>query len=382
MLTCCRRKSVLFISNLPTLGCPDGIMKYQTELAKVNKEKYDFFVLFPLGKHGLPHLTKFEENCFKKARIDALSNKFVFTIQSLQCLLNPIVENLVCVHFNRFHCWKQSILLILYEYLKQSQIKIVITIHDITCIYDTTCGFPHGQKLKENVSTILLDEKRKEIYQDILNLSFKIVCPSLFIANLMRKTYGNVEKVSVIPHEIIVRERVSRSQIGSDFSSINIAFCGSFVKHKGSTIFGKTATLCNTNDASRLIFHVFGNVIDQEIYLETKNIIKYHGIYDSDSSLAITLKKEQISVVWFPATTPEAYCYALSAVMKSEIAIIASSIGAFKERLNTEELVDLETQEDAEFWTNFWSNYNAEKQSTYKIVSIDAITSFRIYDNI
>ncbi|MCE0558547.1 glycosyltransferase [Motilimonas sp. E26] len=131
-------------------------------------------------------------------------------------------------------------------------------------------------------------------------------------------------------------------------SKLKVLVLGALSREKGAEVLEQAAMAL----ANRPIeFHLLGYA-----FKPLKSVTTY-GQYNSEK-LDELIRELQPDVIWFPALWPETYSYTLSAALRSHAVIIASDLGAFKERLaKRSSSIILPWDYSEQQWSNFWEAY-------------------------
>jgi glycosyltransferase involved in cell wall biosynthesis len=161
----------------------------------------------------------------------------------------------------------------------------------------------------------------RALFAPFLARAARVIAPSDDVAARTRRYFPSLS-IAVWPHPepaIVRAPAVAR-----------VVLLGNLSPEKGLDVVAECA-----RDARRrglpLAFRVLGATA-KPLPQWPEAPLSVHGSYD-DAQLVALLAAERADVLFFPAQVPETYSYTLSVALASGIPIVASSIGAFPERL-------------------------------------------------
>jgi glycosyltransferase involved in cell wall biosynthesis len=140
------------------------------------------------------------------------------------------------------------------------------------------------------------------------------------------------DKCTIITHGIY-KTNISR-QIESE-RSFNVAYLGAFTYEKGAESFLKIVEEMNNEKyMERITFHVIGELgypLPKEFrsypHMKLSGAYKFHDVN-------VILKRLKIDLVVLPSIWPETYSYTLSEAVVNGIPVLASDLGALRERIS------------------------------------------------
>lgn len=374
-----QKKVVLFVSQRPIIGVRDGTIQYMTNVFEQLKDKYNFYMLFPIcTKNRGAYLSTFQEAITKPPGFLLSKN-----CKPLEKVLEEIEIQIEYVHIQHLRCFSHTVADQLLEWCQTRKIPIFTTVHDINVIFDCSDGFVTQNQILHEIAPLLNNETKK-LYEKLFSQSRAVICPSVYLKRLMEKHYSTTWFI-FHPHETMICEEFvaeNRKTLPENNSNIlRIALCGNFVKHKGSGVFCETLTeLSCRNHRRRFEFHVFGNVWDQISFSVCQKQATFHGSFNGEAELLSLLSKFKIDVIWFPNQTPESYCFVLSTALKSGLPIVLPKIGAFTERGESRDLVEWNDNcLSGIYWADFWQCYCIPATAVAK-VSLTSAESAILYD--
>ncbi|TFZ06837.1 glycosyltransferase [Ramlibacter henchirensis] len=118
--------------------------------------------------------------------------------------------------------------------------------------------------------------------------------------------------------------------VRAQHAPLRVVVVGALSRIKGADVLEATA-----HEAARrrapIEFHVLGHVY-RPLRSRPSAYLTVHGKYEEED-LAQLLAKLDPDLAWFPAQSPETYCYTLSAVLKAGLPVVVPDLGAFPERV-------------------------------------------------
>lgn len=253
------------------------------------------------------------------------------------------------VHFQNFQTLPLSII----KVAKEQGKKVVMTVHDYFLWCDNfTLLSPNNHKNRlsfcffekspdicslclkalgyQPSSSEYIQERRR--YIDILlGMVDKFIFPTEYPKSVLLSLYDSVAtaKCEVIEHGI---DSSLIQNGGGDYykvgnRNLNIAFLGAFRKAKGSDVF--VELLNYFKDEGDINFFIYGRIEDY-IQFSHKNLFVI-GEYMRDK-IPFLLKEREIDLILLLSPWPETYSYTLTEAIVSGIPVIATDLGALRER--------------------------------------------------
>ncbi len=169
----------------------------------------------------------------------------------------------------------------------------------------------------------------------------RVFCASEDVRKRLSR-YGLDRQAIVAPHEPVVGPwKLSPRALAR--GPLRVAAIGVLAYHKGAVSVLSVASVCNP---ARLSIHVIGR---PERALPPA-AVTFTGAY-REGELPALIASMKPHVLWLPAQWPETYSYTLSAAIDSGLPIVASNIGALRERLAERPMTWLvDPQASAEEW--------------------------------
>jgi glycosyltransferase involved in cell wall biosynthesis len=246
------------------------------------------------------------------------------------------------VHFHSM----RSLPLSLIEKAKELDKKVIITLHEyfLWCINfillnPVFCHFEKdeakcGQCLKAQGFRIKegFVKERRGYIKRLLSLADVVISPSIYVRDKFIELYPDLDagKCSIL--ELGIRKElfnfIDLSRRNGSKKSLRVGFLGNFLYHKGSKTF--LGLLEQMRDSGDIEFIILGNIYDP-IIKEYPNL-KIYGNY-SRNLISHILREEKIDVTLLLSVIPETFSFTLSESVASGIPVIASDIGALRERV-------------------------------------------------
>ncbi|MCG3769911.1 MAG: putative mycofactocin biosynthesis glycosyltransferase MftF [Nitrosomonadaceae bacterium] len=155
----------------------------------------------------------------------------------------------------------------------------------------------------------------------------QVICPSEDTKARLQR-YGYSRDLTVVPHEDEIVYN-SRQYMGSEKKkNLRIAILGGLAVHKGLALVKSTVIAARHDNFE---FILIGSS-DPRMKLPMGSKFTETGRY-KEEQLGSLISEIAPDVFWFPSVCPETYSYTLSVALALGAPIIATSIGAFPERL-------------------------------------------------
>lgn len=193
-------------------------------------------------------------------------------------------------------------------------------------------------------------EKWRKLSCDLLNRSSVNIAPTQSVIDLYQKIYPNVENFKVIEHAIDIDKSPFNAKLTS--KPIKILVPGHVSPHKGSLLIKELKQLDKNN---LLELHFMGTTIP--------NLNKCgvnHGRYERKDFNDI-VKEINPSFSLILSTCPESYSYTLTESWMAGLPVIASDLGALKERIELTGAGWLVDYSDVNEIYNFIININRDE---------------------
>jgi O-antigen biosynthesis protein len=299
-----------------------GIDRHISDLITLMDNAADVLLMRGLGRGGVELQWFFGGVAQPSVRIGG------FDASALEIWVNALGPvGFARVHLHHVHGWSASIL----KLIKALRVPIDLTLHDYAVMcpqyhlsdeHGRYCGEPdeHGcaaclQK-RPAAWGIEIGEWRT-IFGTFMRDAERIIAPSDDVAIRIGKHFPDV-KVLVWPHpEPTVKE--SRE-------TTKVVILGALSLVKGLRVVESVVAFARRS-APEITFRLIGHSAEPLLPGITAT-----GSY-VDSELPRLISDERPDVIWFPAQVPETHSYTLTQALASGCAIVASDMGALRERL-------------------------------------------------
>lgn len=309
------------------------------------------YLLFPSSSHLT--LRAFsggedKEGRFKSFFCDDMALKNHVVEKSFSEILESF--SIDVVHFQHLLGFPLSLI----EVAKSKDIKVIISVHDyffwcpsyklLSPLENKGLSFCFFEKDSIKCARCLnllgkkgIDgetvRKRREYINRLLSISDAIVVPTKYVQDIFYAIYSSLgDKIVVIEHGVKVKESLTDALRRND--SINVAYLGAFTYEKGAEKFIELVRVMNYSSELREVnFYIIGEIgyplPGDVLKLKTLKVI---GAYRRDE-LPELLKREGIDVILLLSLWPEAYSYTLSESIMNGVPVIATDLGALRERI-------------------------------------------------
>ena len=161
----------------------------------------------------------------------------------------------------------------------------------------------------------------RAVFEALLRGADRVFAPSHDVEQRVTRYFPGL-RTTVLPH--------TESPPAAPVRMTRVATLGRLSPEKGLRVVAACAEDAKLRHLP-LAFRVLGPVA--EPLRERPSVpLTIAGEYD-DADLAALIAAERPDVIWFPVQVPETFSYTLSAALAADAAIVASSLGAFPERL-------------------------------------------------
>lgn len=340
------------------------------------RNKYNFHILAPINNmyHLTSYWTNSESECIFPTFFD--SRNYTTYNNEYKKIVLEIIKNygidLIHIHHMKNHYFD------IVDIAKQNKIEIVYSLHDfysvcpiinkMYCNKEYCCN-PSIDKCKEcllktykyNQMTIIEWRNR---FKKIFDCSYKIIAPTKSCKDEILMTYPNT-KIDIIEHGVDLKKTKEYPVLDN---TIDVAFLGAIGVIKGSNILNNIIKKKYKN----INFHLFGTY-DKVLSKKEKKRINYHGQYKREE-LPELLKENNIKLVCLLSTCPETYSYTLTEAIANGIPVLASNLGALKERVEKDNLgwtIDLNSDNpEQDIINKIYEILNNKEEYNEKIESI------------
>lgn len=167
--------------------------------------------------------------------------------------------------------------------------------------------------------------KRRQAAAEALAAADVVIAPSRYVQEKHARAFGReiASKIVVLSHGVVVPERYpapkSRKQL-------HVTFLGNATKVKGFEVFGEAALRLR---GQPIVMQAFGG-IEKGMDERYRRDVRFRGPYGPDDLFQIM---EQSDVVVIPSLWEETFCLTMSEALAHGIPVLASDIGALRERV-------------------------------------------------
>ncbi len=320
-----------------------GLGRYINDLRKILKDDYNIFVLYS-DSYGieisLNGLNLFEAELFEPVKYkDYYTNNDILNIVVKFALIFDIqfviANGYINFGFN------------LFDKLNAVGMPVVWVVHDFSlcCLSQHLlsnehkfCSFNKDENIclkcgENNLYAKItgaclgknIIEARKYIEKTFLNKLDKIIFVSKSCKDTVKEYYKNLDenKTAVIYHGIN-DEKFFEINRRPQREKIKVGILGSIAPHKGEAAIRK---IINSLPSERFEFYAFGSIPDD---INARLILKD---YTFEDNISLLLYQNEIDIVLLLSPSPETFSYTLSEAFVAQIPVIASDIGAYKERI-------------------------------------------------
>ena len=315
-------KSILFVLH-EKIGTVGGCGFFNMDIIRNLPDSYTAFILTCDGEDI--ELWVNNSGLEKIANYDVCDVEDDFHSKKLAGIYFEILSklNIDIVHIN--HLINHSFDLI--DCINSKSIPFLVNLHDFYYIcpsihlIDEDCSYCNlncgGCRWADSI------EKWREHCRDVLEKSYLNIAPSNSAVEIYKNIFPQLDNFKVISHGVNVNKSSYTAELTS--KPVKILVPGHISQHKGSLLIKE---LKKTDKNNNLELHFLGTAIP--------NLNKYgisHGRYErSDFNEIIAEIKPSFSLIL--SVCPETYSYTLTESWMAGIPVIASNLGALKERIN------------------------------------------------
>lgn len=373
------KRNILFVLH-EKIGTIGGTGFFNMDIINNLPESYNAFILTSDGEDI--ELWKVCDNLEKIANYDVPFNtnysiidnddnllscdnlEKIFFNENLAIIYEEILTklNITLVHIN--HLINHSFDLV--DIMNKNSIQFVVNLHDFYYICPSIhlvdencqyCGFNcqdcGGIYHDCEISNEIILKRWREECLNVLGKSQINIAPTQSVVDTYKKIYPDLNNFKIIEHGVNIDKTSYKSKLTS--KPIRILVPGHISPHKGSLLIKQLKQL-DEND--NLELHFMGTTIP--------NLNKYginHGKYErGDFNKIVNEIKPSFSLIL--STCPETYSYTLTESWMAGLPVIASNLGALKQRIASTEAGWLVDYKDINAIYNFIININ---QNDYQI---------------
>lgn len=238
-------------------------------------------------------------------------------------------DNICLLHIHTIWCkdgWTFDMQLDTMNAFRAQNIPINITVHDYQWIYPRNCT-PFAEEIAQHRP----EQTQITRALGLMSKATNVIFPTQRVYDNYMKYLGQVHnaKVVIVPHcDIPIRYNQLCIQPIIN-NTVNIAFLGHCVPHKGSHVFAHLVRHLQ-HHFYNIQYHVFGG--QHGTYLPGVRFQEYQ-----DENLLKMLQSQNIHILCLFSMAEETYCYSLSRAINSGLPLVYIDRGAFMNRLNPSE---------------------------------------------
>ena len=286
-----------------------------------------------IANHSIPFNTNFsvidnDDNFISQDNFES-----IFSNDELAIVYDEILTELGIdlVHIN--HLINHSFDLI--NIITKKSIPFLVNLHDFYYIcpsihlVDSDCQYCNfncqncsGISHKSDITNEKILERWHSECRNLLEKSSINIAPTQSVIDVYQTVYPKLNNFNLIEHGVIVDSSMYNPKLTS--KPIKILVPGHVSPHKGSLLIKQLKELDKTNN---LELHFMGTTIPN-----LNSYGKNHGKYErSDFNRIVSEIKPSFSLIL--STCPETYSYTLTESWMAGVPVIASNLGALKERI-------------------------------------------------
>ena len=182
-----------------------------------------------------------------------------------------------------------------------------------------------------NVTLNIKDELWERNNLRLLRKASAIYSPSNYISRAYRK-YDNKLKIKVITWENTLSNVVSSKNPINSARPI-LVIIGTSLPHKGSQVVQEVAFRLAGIDTNVMIY-IFGEKTSYTKGFEHNSNVRIFGHVRPERIDYFLASRRDNIIGWIPSITAESYSFALSHFLKAGVPVVATNIGAVRERLS------------------------------------------------
>jgi glycosyltransferase involved in cell wall biosynthesis len=158
----------------------------------------------------------------------------------------------------------------------------------------------------------------------------RVICPSHDIANRFQRQFTDLRPIIAAHPEKQKPARTVKPAPLTEGSKLRIAVLGDFLKHKGSETVLECAKIVRA-ESDPLLFDLIGDPSGETTALSTAGV-RFSGRY-KEPEIDSLIAQRQPHLFWYPARSPETYCYTLSVGLNTGLPVVVANLGALPERV-------------------------------------------------
>ena len=145
----------------------------------------------------------------------------------------------------------------------------------------------------------------------------------------IRCVFGNMEQLTLVPHQVDYMPVVHRKRKRTD--TLNIGLLGTLSEHKGKTKIKELLALIQTNKIYEPVKFLLIGSLDREDFCENEHF-EATGSYQIEQLPQLVLEKD-IDLFFIASTWPETFSYTTEEIIKMDMPVAALALGAPAERI-------------------------------------------------
>ncbi len=342
-------------------GLGGGVLRHVNELGDFFNQQAITLTLYPYHQHGITIL--------ELAGVIKLKFELPNDYTKLTDLLLKLQIHLV--HFHHFMEVDESI----YHLPTALNCPYDITLHDFytingnptQCVEDRYLGqLPSHERDKLSLSYRPLPkgmtlESWQAQFKQLFNSARFVLTPSQDTADYFSKEYPSISFIAAYPPEYLKLPVRQTDTVHTPIkNNLHVVVIGALSLEKGLRILEKTAQIAHQRQ-----YPIKFSLLGYGAYPLTH--VNVTGPYQDNESLEL-LHELNPDLIWFPAQSPETYCYTLSTALSTKKPIVAPKIGAFTERLA--EVADgylVDNSTTPEQWIQWFNNFRTQAPNSEKV---------------
>ena len=245
----------------------------------------------------------------------------------------------------------------LFKLKKKTKFKMILPIHDWYWINP-----PYRKDHLENIHSFYLNQKKEniqEITKKIFNESERVICPTYFVYDVLKKLFPYLNNI-YISNWIDIKK--NKKKIQNNYISNNVINMGvltNFIEYKGR----ESINYLRQNIKSYKGYKIYYSIVDHTIN-------RYEDNYESFLDI---IRRNNINGLLFLNKWGETWCYSLTKALNSELPIFYNNIGSFKERIpkdNEKYMININNETEYNDFDKLKNNFEKFLDYIIKIKSV------------
>jgi GT2 family glycosyltransferase/glycosyltransferase involved in cell wall biosynthesis len=155
----------------------------------------------------------------------------------------------------------------------------------------------------------------------------RVICPSADVVSRLKR-FGLGSRAMLVPHQPVTHMAWPYRKTVAHRGRLRVAVLGVLADHKGARTVAAVAEMA---DSKTIEIHLIGYTESNFPTPALARVISTGPYQEAD--LGALINGIAPDVIWFPAAWPETFSFTLTAAIDAGIAIVATRVGAFPERL-------------------------------------------------